>query len=69
MWKAFYENALLLELPVFAMVLFMLTFAIVVARVLKRSPEDIAREDALSRMPLDDDQTLTSTLSHGGRHG
>ena len=69
MWKAFYENALLLELPVFAMILFMVTFVAVVARVLKQSPEDAARHDEMSRMPLEEDMNINSTLAAGGRHG
>ena len=50
MWKSFYENAELMELPLFSMVLFMLTFTAAVWLAFKHAKP----QDQRALMPLSD---------------
>jgi hypothetical protein len=62
MWKEFYANSTLLDLPLFAMGLFMIGFVIAVAFALKRKD---AGDDDVSRLPLTPDDRQ---LEEGGQH-
>jgi hypothetical protein len=50
MYREFFAHHPLLALPVLSLVLFMVVFAVIVARTLRRRP---AQFDALAALPLD----------------
>lgn len=66
MFKQFYENASLLELPVLAMLLFAFTFLVVLVRVLGKRK---AWHDHVASLPLDDDTAAAPLSLDGGAHG
>ncbi len=46
-----FEHSPLLALPIFALLLFMVTFVVVTVRALRQAPTEV---DAMARAPLDD---------------
>lgn len=56
MWKSFYEGHALLELPLFAMGLFILAFVVAVGRAWLKNGKD----DPLGRLPLDENLPMKS---------
>lgn len=73
MYQQFYTHSTLLFLPLFAMALFMVTFAAVVWRAFRRRG-DPERERHLLHLPLADDVELCRTepfseQGQGDRHG
>lgn len=66
MWKDFYEQSHLLDLPIVAMVLFIVTFVAVVARVTLAKHRHRDEDHHLAHLPLADDER---PLTAGGRHG
>lgn len=68
MYQQFYTHSTLLHLPLFAMALFMATFAAVVWRAFRKKG-DPERERRLLHLPLADDAELCRDDGQGERHG
>lgn len=53
MYKSFFEHSPLLALPLFALVLFIVVYATILARTLKKKPSEF---DAAARLALSEDK-------------